>query len=459
MDVVRPSVVSAASQARSSKLSISNMAGGLRRVTAVSITTVTIADETGVLDTTPAPGGATTNMLLEIIKGVADADRGKLAVITAIAAISGGTRVLTVSADLSTVLAADSVVAVIPPMEAEVRHTGHTLDAVRAFAEDMGVGDQFDLHNSPMAYMVGGDIPFPLTRGSEAVGRLLMFGTGSYIKSAASTHDYYPVVSAFAGTSTREYASFASREANLSAAMQFFLSLYATRMVLDFPADGPATGLISTMGGEYVREIGGTGKTVNAVSGTYPSTPAEGGESDQTLFLKRHCYRGVVVGLGGSLGDSYASATTIDPYFSSATVTIDKPGTDDKALGASTRVRPIEERHQITVTGRRILENETVIQKLHGQDTNDTPEPQIGPVETRLFVAATDPGDAAKQLIVDIPRGIFTAAPIVRQRGRFVQDYTFRGLHTLSAQAPAAATPLYRLRYKNGDDVDYAANV
>lgn len=424
--------------ARYADLQIANHSAFIGVVSSVNTTSITLTDTTGMTGKTLY--AASSPGMVVIVDGTAGTDVGKVANITG---VTGD--VLTVSVDLSTALSAGKLVAVIPPMASRIStNGGHTLQAQRTKDESIGLGDSVLTHNTALQVDVNGSIPFYLSRDSQAVARLILAGTGLYKKSASGTHKFRPQQVNDASSTFAEAKDFAvfSKDGD-SVVNQAFLGLFGTQLDLNFPNQGVANGALTVLGAHAVREVGGTGKafTTGANNWNRPATERDAGN--------RHNFSGVFAEFGGSFGA--ALTTSSDRFVLEANVRVTRNPANDYALGGQDRVVPVEDTFGIEVTGRRILENDNVYQDFFGTSADATPGQQT---LTRLLLAAVHPGDTTKTLNIDIPNGVWKVDEVQRQRGRFVESFTFQGIQKLASGAYDAATPLYEITYVNGDDVD-----
>lgn len=435
------STVSRASSSRYHKLQISNLNGGIFRVASCNATTITFDDISDLLGTTLYAAG--TPGMAVIVEGVAAGDEGKTANITG---ISGN--VATVNVDLSAALADGDLVAIVPPMGCHITtNGGHTIAPRRTHDTSMGLGESVLTHNTALQVDVGGNIPLFAARDSQALARVILAGTGLYKKSATGTHQFRPsqvndASSTFAAA--KDFCAYSKDGDGI--VEQVFLGLMASQLDLNFPNLQVANANLQVLGSHAIREVSGSGKTFP--SGTSNWDRGTGIERDSG---NRHVYNGVFVEFGGSFG---AALGDHDHYVLDAAVAIRHGLADDYPLGSQDRAIPIEDTFGITVTGRRILQNDTIYQDFFGASTSATPGQST---TTRLHLKAISPGDATKHLDIDIPLGKWTVDDVVRQRGRFVESFTFEGIQTVASGDYDAANPLYQIELKNGNDVDLLA--
>lgn len=426
------------SSAKYHKLHISNHSGGIFKVASVTTTTVVLSDGSEI--TGKALYTATEPGMLVIVEGVNSSDVGKTSNITGISS-----NTLTIDDDFSTTpaLAAGDLVAVIPPMASELTtNGGHTIQVNRTKEESIGLGESLLTHNTAMQVDPSGSIPFYLCRDSQAVARLLAMGTGAYKKSTTGTHKYRPYATDDGTFDEVKDGAIFSRDGN-SILQQVYLGIQGTQLDLNFPNVGVATGSLTVMGTHAVREVGGTGKTF--LSGASNWNRGSDIERDGG---NRHTYNGVFVEFGGSFGSALSTA---DRYVLEANAQIVRTMSDHFPLGSQERVVPVEDTVTVQVTGRRILENDTIYQDFFGTSADATPGAQT---ETRLLLKAVHPGDTSKTLSLDIPRGVWKVDDVQRERGRFIESFTYQGIQTVSSGAVSTSTPLFEITFENGDDVD-----
>lgn len=432
------SVASGNSVARKSRVVMANAAGQLARVDTVT----TAPDEVTVdsLDIATLTGvyASGTPGMLVVIKGQSASDAGKTANITG---ISGTT--LTIDTDLSTALGADDIIAVVPPLMAELNtNGGATLSVTQNKDENLALTEGVQTQNTMLSYDTGGDIPVFATIDSEPVGRILLAGIGAH-KVSTSLHSYVPAESNDGSYTENDDLTFYTQDGD-GVVREVWLGNMATQTVINVPRRGTATINQSVQGAEVVREIGGTGKEFPSGSGNWDlgNFPCD---SNQRLAA-----RGALIELGGTFGNAL-DKSNVDPYFQEVTVTITRGMTDVAPLGNPARAHPDEDTHQLEITGRRLLEDNTIYDDFYGG--TPTPDEQT---ESRLLLKIVNPADETKYLQFDVPRGVYTVDDVQRQRGQFEEQFTYQAIHTLDADGCVdTSTPLYLAEYENGDTTSY----
>lgn len=440
--VSSPTVATGNSPAKFSQVVITNMAGQLARVDSVS----TGPDEVTVdsLDIVNLVGeySAGNPGMLVIVSGQSAADEGKTANITG---ITGTT--ISIDVDLSTALGADDVVAVVPPLANELNtNGGHTLGVTVNKDEELGITEGVLTHNSMLSYDTGGSLPIFASIDSPGLGRLLLAGIGTH-KVATSLHSYVPAVSNDGTFDENDELTVYTQDGN-GVTREAWLGLMGTQFTVEVPRRGVANMRLDTQGTEVLREVGGTGKDFpsgasNWNTGTYPCDTG-----------KRFAARGALIQLGGSFGDPL-DKSLMDPYFQEVTITGTRQPTDVTPLGTPARAKPEEDTYTFQVTGRRLLEDDTIYDDFYGSGA--TPDDQT---ETRMLIKIVNPQDETKFLRFDVPLGTYNVVDRQRQRGQFEEQFTFMAHHTTDASGCIdTATPLFQCDYENGDTTDYAAAV
>lgn len=422
---------------------LANNFAGFFTVASVTATTVTLDDASLLTGTgqysTSEPGQ------LEIIDGQSDSDDGKVANITA---ISGND--LTVGTDFSTgpALGDGDMVAVYPPLSVELMPDGGiTLGTQVNRDEDRGLTETFLTHDTPITTDVpSGDIPLFAAIDSPGLGRLLTAFFGAYKLSGTSEH-VYRFQEDDDGSFTKRDEFFVLLQDGDSVLRQAFCGLFGQSLNMDFPNEDSASVTVSAMGAEAAREVGGTGKAFTEGSNNWiRDLPCDTGD--------RHVAKGAFMQLGGSFGDSL-DKDQADRFFQNVTVEGTREPTQGRPLGRPYRAKMEEFENGIQVTGTRILKDSTLQDDYYGGG------PEIeGPNSTRMFLKAIAPSDSSKYIKVDIPQGEYTVLDQTRQRGLFMEDFTFRATHALAADGCIdTSTPLVEVRYENGDATDYLSSV
>lgn len=434
------SVISRNASARYHKLHISTQNGGIYRVASVTTTTIVFDDLSDLggkaLYTSDEPGMAV------IVEGVNASDVGKTANITGIT-----TNTATVDTDFSTTpaLADGDLVAIVPPMASEVLTNGaHSIGVARTKDTSLGLTESVLTHNTAMQVDVGGTIPTFIPRDSEAFGRILAVGVGGY-KHSSGTHTYRPFqLDDGTFTEIKDFCAY-SKDGN-GVVEQAFLGLFGSQLNLNFPQRGVANASLQVLGTHAIRAVNGTGKTFPSGTGNWNR-----GADIERDSGNRHVFNGVFVEFGGSFGDPLGDH---DNFVQEANVQITRSPVDDNVLGAQDRMVPVEDTFGIKITGRRVLEDDSIYQDFFGSSASATPGQQT---ETRLLLKSVHPGDTTKTLTADVPFGTWTVSDIERQRGRFIESFTFEAKQQLASGVYDTANPLYQLTYVNGDSVDYSA--
>jgi len=438
--MANPSVYSTNAKAQDSALYLANHRGGDFSVASVTTTTV-VLDDASPLTGIALYATATPGML--VIKESADgaANHGLTTEITGITS-----NTLTVADDFATAteLADGDIVTVIPPLAVQIStNGGHSISETRSYDESMGLSDTSLTHITPLGTSVGGDISVFATVDSMSFARLLLAGTGGYNKSATGVHDYIPFQ--YDDGTYAEFNDFTiyAKDGN-GIVNRAFYGMFGTQLTINVPSNAVCTASLSTLGNGVVREVGGAGKTFDSGNNKWieDSIPCDNADRFSSI--------GALFELGGSFGDAITDSR--DKFLQNVTVTISREGQEDPVLGNQFNTKADEGSHMVIITGTRILENDTYYENSYGTTTSADPEL---PTATRALLVLTTPSSASRTLTVDVPRGIFTAAPVQRQRGKFTQDFTFTGLQTLDGDdCPDTANPLYRMRFNNGIDTD-----
>lgn len=433
--------------ARYHELHVSNKNGFIGEVESISYaagpneTSIDFVDASNIegktLYTTGTPG------LAVIVVGQDPSDAGKC---FNVKSFVGDT--IKVAGDQTLLLAAGDKVAVVPPMASRVStNGGHTIQVGRTKNEDLGLGDSVLTHNTALQIDPRGNVPFYMCRDSEAFGRLLLLGIGGYKKSGIGIHTYRPPQLDDGTFGVAPDGAFYSKDGN-DIVSQAFLGIFATQLDLNFPNLAVATGSLQVMGTHAIRQVGGTGKTFPAGANNWNR-----GSDIERDSGNRHTYNGVFVQFGGAFGDPLSSDQ--DRFVLEANVQITRTASDDYPLGSQDRIVPVEDSFGIMVTGRRILEDDTIYRDFFGTD-QPTPDEQA---ETRLLLKAVAPGDPSRTLTIDIPNGMWTVSDIQRQRGRFVEQFTFRGIQAVLNGAYDTDAPLYEVEADLDQDVDLLAEL
>jgi hypothetical protein len=414
---------------KDSRVLFGNLSGARARVNATPSASTVVLTSAAELNGTSLYAAGTPGQLMVLSAAAGTAHHGKTANITT---ISGST--LTVDVDFSAILAAGDIVAVLPPLSVELYLNGpHSLNSQLNNDYTKGITETFDTHNTPMTVDVGGDVPFFQIMNSEGFARLLLLGIGSYKTSVAGTHLYRPI-EANDGTYTDfDRGTFWTQDGN-GIVRQAYFGCFGTRLTLDYPESGTATGTISVLANGAVREVGGTGKTFTTGANNFvrANFVCDTGE--------RLTFRSVFMELGGSFGAGLTTAT--ETSVKNITLTIERGAIADRTLGDPNLVRPEEETFTLTVTGTRILNDDTYFEDAHGQTTDASPD-NGAKIETRMLLKAVSPTDATKTLTFDIPRGVFSSHVIDRSGGRVTENFEYHALATLDAttKCPSTATP------------------
>lgn len=441
------SVTSKNSLSHYHELHISNHPSRIGLISAISYsapnTTITFTETTNV--TGESLFSASTPGLYVVVEGVASGDEGKTGDIET---FSGDD--ITVAADLTSILAAGDLLAYVPPMASRVSMSGgHTLGVTMDKDETLALGERALRSNVHTGVNVGGTIPFFVSYDSEAFTRLLLTGTGSYKKSATGTHKFRPP-SGNDGTFTdaEDWCAY-SKDGN-DIVNQVFGGLFTTRLDLNFGQGSSVTGSAQVMGTHVIREVGGSGKAFPMGSGNWNRGAAIERDSG-----KRHTYTGVVAEIGGTFGD--ALTTAHQRNVTELNVSTIRNPADNRVLGSQDKAIPVESTAGFMVSGRRLLDDDTIYQDYYGGSGKATPAPQV---ETRLLIKAVAAQDTTKTISIDAPRGVWRSSTIQRQDGRFEEQFTFQAMQTLAANnADSTAVPLYEYTVVNGVDIDLLAGL
>lgn len=442
-------ISAANAKAQDSHIYLSQFAGRTLKVASAAAgppTTVTVDDSSDLTGT--ALYTATEQGMLVVIRSAAGTgNHGMTANISDITS-----DVLTVDVDFATggELADGDLIAVIPPLSVELfTNGGHTMALSRNMDNTKAFAQTFDTHNTPISVGVGGNVPIFATIDDTATARILAAGIGSYQKTSTGQHDYIPLKSGVSGYTDTSDFCLVTKDGNgvLDAA---WYGLFGTTTTITVPENGVCTISLDVIGAGAVREIGGTGKT-------FPEAASEFIDTDIKCSLgDRFTSRGARVQLGGTYNAAFTDS--VDRYTKNLTITINRGAIDERVLASQFPLVPEEMEHSITISGTRVFENDDHYEKFWGASTDAEPGT---PQETRFLAEIFDPAASATKLIkLDVPRGIFEEVSVTRQNGLILQEFTYRGLHTLDSDGcVASATPLYRARFLNGVDTDYSAAV
>jgi hypothetical protein len=111
----------------------------------------------------------------------------------------------------------------------------------------------------------------------------------------------------------------------------------------------------------------------------------------------------------------------------------------DRTLGNPYLIKPEELDFTVTVTGTRILQNDTFYEYARGQTTDADPG-NGSKTTTRMLIKGFDPADATKTFTIDLPLGVFSSEVVERTRGRFTENFEFRAQATLDANGCVSTT-------------------
>ena len=124
-------------------------------------------------------------------------------------------------------------------------------------------------------------------------------------------------------------------------------------------------------------------------------------------------------------------------------------------LGNQFHVKPVEDTHKITITGTRLLENNSFLDKMYGAGNAEVGQK----TETRLLVKLVSLKDSTKTITIDVPI-VKIYSTVSRERGRFKENFSAVAIQSLDGSGCVdTALPLYELELVNGDNSDYAADL
>lgn len=484
------------SLSKDSRVLWSSHAGARLRVNATPGATSVVVDSVGELTGTALYASSTPGQLMVLSCAAGPSHVGKTADVNT---ITGTT--LTVDVDFSAILAAGDIIAVLPPPSVELfLNQGHTLNASLANDYTKGLTETFDTHNTPLGVEVGGDVPFFQILTSEGFARILAAGIGAYktyrtvtdgvtnsgdatltsataaftagdvgevisgtgipanttIASVTSatevemsatatatatgvsvtvgvqgTHKYRPIEANDGSYTELEDATVWAQDGN-GVVRQAFFGLFGTTLALDYPENASSTGSISLLGNGAVREIGGSGKTFTTGANNYIRNDLACDTGPRITF------RSAFVELGGTFGAGLTSAA--ETSVKNLQVRINRGAINDRTLGDAYIVKPEEQTFEVMVTGTRIQQTDAYFENAWGGATDA--EPGSGAkTETRMLIKAVSPNDPTKTLTLDMPRGVFSTHTPRRQPGRFLEDFEFRVLATLSSGCVSTSVP------------------
>jgi hypothetical protein len=380
---------------------------------------------------------------------------------------------------------------------------GHSLNATLSNDYTMGLTDTFDTHNTPMGVDVAGDVPFFQTIASEGFLRFLGFVFGTYKSTVAGTHKFRPieandgtftemddavayvqdgngvirrVFQGLFGTSlTLDFPENARAVGSISSlgvsavrevggsGKTFPSGVSATRSVADGVLNSTTTVTSATaafVAGDVGSYITGTGIPAGATiasvtNGTTViiSVAATATASGVSLTITRYnwlrtnftcdtgaglTFRSAFVQLGGNFGDAL-DTSLVETTAKNVTIRIERGAMTDRVLGSATIVKPEEMQFTLTVSGTRLVQNDTIFEYSQGATTSADPASDAK-TTTRMLIKAISPDDSTKTLTIDIPRGVFSSRTDERQRGRQTETFEYRMLATLDASTGCVST-------------------